>query len=81
MKSKESRIAVRVPSSLKERIAAVQEQTGLDEPTIIRNAVDAFCKYVEEFNESPPFPLEFRKPGIRAVEKESEAPAKKSRAA
>lgn len=67
VKPKEPRIAVRVSAELKQRLEAAQEQTGLDEPSIVRASVDAFCKYVEDHLESPPFPLEFRKPGQKTA--------------
>jgi hypothetical protein len=80
VRQKEPRIAVRIPQTLRERLDEVQKLTGLDEPSIIRNAVDAFCNYVEQFKESPPFPLEFRKPGTKGDEV-SPSPTPKKRVA
>lgn len=56
MKAKEARISVRVDPALKARIDSVCQQTGVDEPTLVRNCVEALCDYVEETG-SVTFPL------------------------
>ena len=56
MKAKDARISVRVDPALKDRIDAVCQQTGVDEPTLVRNCVEALCDYVEETG-SITFPL------------------------
>lgn len=59
MKPTEARIAVRVSAALKARIAAVEEITGIDEPTLVRSAIDALCAEVQRSG-SLRFPLSIR---------------------
>jgi predicted DNA-binding protein len=44
-------VSVRVSAEIKKRLDALEQQTGLDESTIIRAAIEACLDYVEEHGE------------------------------
>lgn len=44
---KETRLSVRIDPALKQRLAEAVEKTGVDEPTIVRQCLVAFCEHVE----------------------------------
>lgn len=44
---KETRLSVRIPPALKDRLAVAAHKTGVDEPTIVRQCLAAFCDHVE----------------------------------
>ena len=54
--SKEYRVSVRVSDELKVRLEKAAQQTGIDETTIVRNCIDAFCESAEQ-NGNVSFPL------------------------
>lgn len=47
MKTKEIRVSVRISPALKKRLNDAVERSGVEEPTIIRQCVEAFCAHVE----------------------------------
>lgn len=47
MKEKEARLSVRVPPALLDRLAAAAKATGVDQPSIVRQCLAAFCDHVE----------------------------------
>lgn len=55
---KEIRLSVRVDEALKKRLAIAASSSQIDEPTIVRNCVAAFCSYVEKHGRSPRFPFD-----------------------
>lgn len=44
---KETRLSVRIDRKLKARLAAASHSTGVDEPSIVRQCLAAFCDHVE----------------------------------
>lgn len=44
---KETRLSVRIDPALKRRLAEAVKNTGVDEPTIVRQCLVAFCEHVE----------------------------------
>ena len=47
VKTKETRLSVRIPPALKDRLAKAAQDTGVDEPSIVRQCLEAFCAHVE----------------------------------
>ena len=47
VKPKETRLSVRIPPALKERLSAAALATGIDEPAVVRQCLEAFCAHVE----------------------------------
>jgi hypothetical protein len=47
VKPKETRLSVRIPPSLKARLSAAALVTGIDEPAVVRQCLEAFCAHVE----------------------------------
>lgn len=45
--SKEKRLSVRIDARLKQRLEDAESRTGIDEATIIRQCLIAFCDHVE----------------------------------
>jgi hypothetical protein len=66
MKNTEPRISVRVEPGLKKRLEKAAAHTGIDEATITRNCIEAFCSHVEKTG-AITFPIAIttagRKPG------------------
>ena len=54
--SKEKRLSVRVDDKLKSRLEEAERVTGVDEATIVRQCLSAFCDHVER-NGRVVFPL------------------------
>jgi hypothetical protein len=44
----DTRISVRVPKEMKKRLLAASKRTGVDEPTLVRQAVLAVLKEIEK---------------------------------
>lgn len=47
VKNKETRLSVRIPPALKDRLSKAAQTTGIDEPAIVRQCLEAFCAHVE----------------------------------
>jgi antitoxin component of RelBE/YafQ-DinJ toxin-antitoxin module len=56
MKAKETRISVRIDPELKERLERAIDQTGVDESSVVRQCLEAFCELVEQ-NGRVSFPI------------------------
>ena len=47
VKNKETRLSVRILPVLKDRLTKAAQTTGIDEPAIVRQCLEAFCSHVE----------------------------------
>lgn len=65
---KESRLSVRVDKTLKDRLAQSAKDTGVDEATIVRQCLIAFCDHVEMHGRVT-FPLSIGAPVAKPAEK------------
>jgi len=54
---KDTRLTIRVPKQLKDRIDGIDQVYGVGLPKIANECLRAFCEYVDRMKQTPSFPL------------------------
>ena len=75
---KDTRLTIRVPRQLKDRIDGIDQVYGVGLPKIANECLRAFCEYVDQMKQTPTFPLSVS-PDSRSGGNRNRIPARRRR--